>query len=163
ASGANPADVLAAFEAAAAKRPGQAGTGDDLTQYMVRFESIPELAESAKAIQKILVEGRYSRRSDANFITQNIERLIVNQIGYADVAPYLQKVQATNQSPQIKEAAGRSLSKLGATGATPDASFYDLAEKLYAGKSAIAADERNPTAFVWYWTEAAGLQRKEVP
>lgn len=235
-SGANPSDVLSAFESAAAKRPGQTGSGDDLTQYMVRFESTPELAESAKALQKILVEGRYARRADAGFITQNIERLIVNQIGYAnglanlrnsgemaipllleylrnperaqyhdaarraikdlgrvslnplvaatessdnetlvnvvtilgdlgysDAAPYLLKVQATTQSPQIKEAAGRALGRLGASNASPDASFYELAEKLYAGRSDIAADVRNPTAFVWYWTEASGLQRREVP
>lgn len=235
-SGSAPNDVLVAFEAAAAKRPGQAGMGDDLTQNMVRFESIPELAESAKALEKILVDGRYTRRSDAAFITSNIDRLIVNQIGYAnglanlrnsgemavpllleylrnpdkaqyhdaarraikdlgrvslnplvaatettdndtlvnvvtllgdlgyaDVAPYLMKVQATSGSPNIKEVTGRALGKLGASNAAADASFYDLAEKLYAGKSAIAADVRNPTAFVWYWTEASGLQRKEVP
>ena len=236
ASGAAPADVLAAFESAAAKRPGQAGIGDDLTQYMVRFESIPELAESAKALQKILVDGRYGRRSDASFIQSNIDRLIVNQIGYAnglanlknsgemavpllleylrnperaqyhdaarraikdlgrvalnplvaatetadndtlvnvvtilgdlgyaDAAPYLLKVQATNDSANIKEVAGRALGKFSASNMTADASFYDLAEKLYAGKSAIAADDRNPTAFIWYWTEGSGLQRKEVP
>lgn len=76
-SGAAPLDVLVAFENAVAKRP-----GDDLTQGMVRFIATPQLAENAQAIEKILIEGRYARRGEARFIESNIQRLIVNQIGY---------------------------------------------------------------------------------
>ena len=60
AMGAEPVHVLAAFETVATRRgPGGGGAGgDDLSQYMVRFEAVPELSESATAIQKILIDGR---------------------------------------------------------------------------------------------------------
>lgn len=228
--GADPAAVLSAFEATVAKRP-----GDDLSAGMVRFQATPELAENAKALQKVLTDGRYTRRTDQKFITTNIERLITNQIGYEnglanlrnsgemavpllldylrapdkaqyhdavrraikdlgkvalnplvaatemqdvdtlqlvvtllgelgynDAVPYVQRVQANAQSSTLKEAAGQTLARLGGAG-SPDASFLDLAERFYAGKSAISPDIRNPTAFIWYWQEATGLTRKEVP
>jgi HEAT repeat protein len=88
---------------------------------------------------------------------------VLGELGYADVAPYLMKIQATTDSSNVKEAAGRALGKLGGGGGSPDAAFLDLAEKLYYDKSAIVADSRNPNAFVWYWTEGSGLQRREVP
>lgn len=229
-SGADPAAVLSGFEASVAKRP-----GDDLSAGMVRFQATPELAENAKAIQKILIEGRYTRRTDSKFITANIERLITNQIGYEngltnlrnsgemavpllldylrspekaqyhdavrraikdlgkvalnplvaatemqdvdtlslvvnllgelgynDAVPYVQRVQQAAQSSTLKDAAGQTLARLGGSGSA-DASFLELAEKFYANKSAISPDIRNPTAFVWYWAEATGLTRKEVP
>lgn len=229
-AGAQPLDVLNAFEAVAGKRQ-----GDDLSAGMVRFQATPEISESAKALQKVLIEGRYARRTDAKFITQNIERLITNQIGYEnglanlrnsgemavpllldylrspdkaqyhdtarralkdlgrvalnplvaatemqdtdtlalvvnllgelgynDAAPYVQRVQSTAQSGTLKTAAADTLAKLGSSGAA-DAAFLALAERFYAGKSAIAPDNRNPTAFVWYWTEGTGLVRREVP
>ena len=227
----NPSEALADFEKVADKQ-----RGEDLTDYMIRFEAIPELAENAKAIEKILTDGRYARRSDSKFIQSNIERLIANQIGYQngltnlrnsgemavpllvdylrdpakaqyhdaarraikdlgrvalnplvaatemkdvdtlsivvtllgelgynDVSPYLMRVQQTASSDALKQLAGQSLGKLGASATSADASFLDLAEKLYAGKSAITSDSRNPMAFVWFWTEGQGLLRKEVP
>ena len=229
-AGADPSAVLTAFESTVGKRP-----GDDLSAAMVRFQATPELAENAKAIQKILIDGRYARRTDQKFITSNIERLITNQIGYEngltnlrnsgemavpllldylrapdkaqyhdavrraikdlgkvalnplvaatemkdvdtlsliinllgelgynDSVPYIQRVQQSAESSTLKDAAGQTLSRLGGSGMA-DSSFLDLAEKFYANRSAISPDVRNPTAFVWYWSEANGLTRKEVP
>ena len=227
----NPADVLAAFEKTADKR-----AGEDVTEYMLRFQAIPELTENTKALEKILAEGRYGRRSDAKFIESNIQRLITNEIGYqngvtnlrnsgemavpllldylrdssksqyhdavrramkdlgrvalnplvaatemkdvdtlsivinllgelgySDVVPYVMRIQQTTTSDALKDVAGQTLAKLGASGTSADASFLDLANKVYYGKSAIQPDSRNPTAFVWYWTEDQGLLRKDVP
>lgn len=231
AAGAAPGDVLVAFEGAANKRQ-----GDELTAGMVRFIGTPELAENAKALEKILIEGRYGRRADAKFIESNIQRLNVNSIGYqnglanlkssgemavpilleylrspeksqyhdacrralkdlgrvalnplvaatemsdtntlsivvtilgelgySDAAPYILKVDAATQSTPLKETCARALAKINAAGGSSDAAFLDLAEKLYAGKSAISADIRNPNAFVWFWDNATGLSRKDVP
>lgn len=230
-AGAAPLDVLAAFEAAVAKRP-----GDDLTQGMVRFIGTPELQENAQALEKILIEGRYGRRADVKFIESNIQRLITNAIGfqngvanlkssgemavpillqylrapdkaqyhdasrralkelgrvalnplvaatemsdldtlsyvinilgelqYADAGPYVMRIQAASNSAIVKDACAQALRKMGASGGNPADAFLALAEKFYYGKAAITADTRNPNAFVWYWDDAAGLTRKEVP
>lgn len=230
-SGAAPVDVLTAFEKAVAKRP-----GDELTQGMVRFIATPEIGENAQAIEKILIEGRYARRGDAKFIESNIQRLIVNSIGYqngvanlkssgemavpilldylrspdraqyhdacrralkdlgrvalnplvaatemsdnetlayvvtilgelgySDAAPYLLRIQAKTQSGTLKEACAAALAKINAGSADVSSAYLALAEKLYYGKSAIAADTRNPEAFIWSWSEANGLTRKNVP
>jgi HEAT repeat protein len=231
AAGAQPLEVLTAFENAVAKRP-----GDDLTAGMVRFVATPEIEENAKALEKILIEGRYARRGEAKFIESNIQRLIVNAIGYqngvanlkssgemavpilldylrtpersqyhdavrralrdlgrvalnpllaatetsdtetlgyivsilgdlgySDAGPYLMRVQANAPSGALKEACANALSKIGASGEDVSSSYLSLAEKLYYGKSAIAADTRNPEAFIWYWSDQTGLTRKNVP
>lgn len=228
---AEPLDVLAAFEAAVAKRP-----GDDLTQGMIRFIATPEIQENAKALEALLIKGRYGRRAQADFIESNIQRLIVNQIGYqngvanlrssgemavpilleylrasdksqyhdaarralkdlgrvalnplvastemadaetlsyvitilgelqyADAAPYVMRIQATSDSAQIKEACAQALQKMNASGDNPGSAFLALADKFYYGRSAISADTRNPSAFIWYWDEGTGLTRKDVP
>ncbi len=230
-SGAAPLDVLAAFEDAVAKRP-----GDDLSAGMVRFIGTPELADNAKAIEQILVQGRYGRRAESKFIESNIQRLIVNQIGYqngvanlrssgemavpillqylrapdkaqyhdacrralkdlgrvalnplvastemsdadtlsfvitilgelgySDAGPYLMRIQSTSNSEVVKAACAQALQKIGASGESPADAFLALSEKFYYGKAAITADTRNPQAFVWYWSNADGLTRRDVP
>lgn len=75
-AGATPLDVLKAFEQVASSRK------DDLSQTMLRLSQVPELKETVDALQEVLIEGRYARRSEASYITQNIDRLIVNEVGY---------------------------------------------------------------------------------
>lgn len=75
-AGAAPLDVLLAFEQVASSRK------DDLSQTMLRWSQVPELKETVDALQEVLVEGRFARRSEASFIAQNIDRLIVNEVGY---------------------------------------------------------------------------------
>jgi hypothetical protein len=75
-SGATPLEVLLAFEQVASSRK------DDLSQTMLRWSQVPELKDTVLALQEVLVEGRYARRSEASFITQSIDRLIVNEVGY---------------------------------------------------------------------------------
>lgn len=224
----DPLTVLTEFEAVAKTR------GDDLSQTMVRLIGTPELKDVATQVQALLVEGRYARRSDSSFITENIDRLIVNElgyrnglanlrnsgelavpilldylrspskstyhgqirrairdlgrdvlnplvaatessdvqlvgevvnllgdIGYTDVGPYLLKIKASGPGPLSQQAAA-ALNKLGVADAPVDAAFYELAEKFYAGRGAITADNRNPQAFVWFWDEQTGLTKRDV-
>ncbi|HQY88538.1 MAG TPA: hypothetical protein PK402_07760, partial [Tepidisphaeraceae bacterium] len=64
----------------------------------------------------------------------------------------------------VKEAAARALGKLGVDPATPlDAAWYDLATKYYYNRASVAADNRNPNAYVWYWDKStAKLTKKDV-
>jgi hypothetical protein len=77
AANAQPVVLLSSFEAAAA-----AARGDDLTQWMLRFQNVADIKESAEALQKALADGRFARRADPDFIDQQIKRLTVNQIAY---------------------------------------------------------------------------------
>ncbi|MFT3787072.1 MAG: hypothetical protein QM770_13045 [Tepidisphaeraceae bacterium] len=222
--------MLAAFEDVAASRK------EKLDEYMLRFGATKELTESVNGLQKVLNEGRYARRSNPDFIKQQIERLIVSpvgfenglanlrnsgefavptmleylrspqqakyhdairralrsigrealnplvastemtdtqtlsqvitllgEIGYPDVAPYLLKLQQSN-TIEVKEAATRALSQLGVDSSKPaDQAYLDLAESFYADKSGIISDSRNPNAFIWYWNDGTGLNKKDVP
>jgi hypothetical protein len=228
-AGAAPVDLLAAFEQVSSVRK------DDLGAWTIRLLGTKELAEPMTKINAILTEGRYARRSDPKFIDQQIQRLIVNPIGYAngvdnlrssgelavpqllsylqkpqlshfhdavrraikdmgrqtlaplvastsmedtatlaqvvtllgdlgytDTAPYLLRL-VNHPAPEVKDATLIALKKLNVDAQSPaDAAFYDLAQKLHAGKSSIAADNRNPMAFVWFYNEKEGLNKKDV-
>jgi len=80
-SGAAPVDVLAAFEAVTRPRSGEQRS-EELATWFIRWRDIAEIKENVTAFDKLLGEGRFERRSDPQFIKSNIERLIVNQIGY---------------------------------------------------------------------------------
>lgn len=77
-AGADPLAVLGAFEAVTQS----ASRKDDLDVWMVRFQSTDEIKGIADQLAKLIADGRFARRSDPEFITANIERLIVNPIGY---------------------------------------------------------------------------------
>jgi CheY-like chemotaxis protein len=229
AANADPVAVLATFEEVAKAR------GDDLSAWMLRFGNVPAIKDSADAVQKLLADGRYGRRGDPKFIEENINRLIVSQIGYqngvsnlrnsgelavpllidylrspakaeyhdavrralrevgkvglnplvavtetddvntlsevvdligdlgySDAAPYIQRVAALTNSEEVRSVAERALAKLTPAAATADAGFLDLAEKFYYSKAAVAADNRNPVAYIWYWDAAQGLVKKDV-
>lgn len=81
ASGAEPVQVLEAFEKVVQQRERNAAA---LDRWMLRFQSIDETKEVASQIQKVLQEGSYARRSMPEYIRQNIERLSTNERGYAN-------------------------------------------------------------------------------
>ena len=68
--------------------------------------------------------------------------------------------------PTVKSAAADALSRLNVSAAQGNHAsdlFYDLGEHFYYDTADIRADNRYPTANVWYWEGQAGLSRKEVP
>ena len=229
AAGAEPLALLSSFESASAAR------GDDLSQWMLRFENVAEIKETASALQKSLTDGRFARRSDPNFIDSQIQRLNVNQIayenairnlrssgelavpqllsylknpersafhgvarkalrdmgrealnplvaatetkdidllaqvvsilgdsGYADVAPYIERLTTPEASAPVREAALVALGRLGVSPKDAGTGFNELAEKFYTGKSSITFDVRNPKAYVWFLKDS-GLEKQEVP
>jgi hypothetical protein len=87
-------------------------------------------------------------------------------LGYDASIPYLARLSVAPDVPNaIHVAAGRALDQIGldrASGVRPSDLFYNLAEKCYYGKSDIEpAGDKN--SYIWYWTDADGLSRKQVP
>lgn len=91
----------------------------------------------------------------------------LGDIGYdVSVAPLSDLAQRQDVPSAVREAAAKSLERMGAAGAarqSPANLYYELAQKYYYGKAAVAADPRNPTSFVWSWDEQKGLVKKDVP
>ncbi|HQY89202.1 MAG TPA: hypothetical protein PK402_11125, partial [Tepidisphaeraceae bacterium] len=119
-AGADPLAVLGAFEAVTQS----SARTDDLDVWMVRFLTTPELKEVSEKISKIIADGRFARRSDPAFITANIERLITNQIGYANgvenlrnsgelAVPVLLDYLGSSQKSQYHDAVRRAIRDLG--------------------------------------------------
>ncbi len=69
ASGAEPAKVLEAFEKVSADR------GDNLDEWMIRWQGIDAIKEPAAALAKTINEGRFTRRANPDYILKNISRL----------------------------------------------------------------------------------------
>ncbi|HEY1685192.1 MAG TPA: HEAT repeat domain-containing protein [Tepidisphaeraceae bacterium] len=229
-----PAAVLAAFEKISTDR------NDDLDEWLLRWQQIPELKKSVTSIVQILNKGRYERRENVGAIQHNIERLNGNErayslaiqrlrdsgemavpimidylrdpgkkqyyagiqrairqlgrealnpllaatemkdpgtqimvidalgdIGYDVTVPYLLRLaHDSDASDAVRMAARQALTNMGAGNVlknSPAQMFYDLGEKFYYNTAAISADMRLPVADVWYWDEAKGLTRIEVP
>jgi hypothetical protein len=93
----------------------------------------------------------------------------LGQIQDDDAVPYLAKLASGQNTPAAVRAAaqaalqGMGLSNPGNVNASDE--FYNLAEKFYYDNASIRADTRvqNQPANVWFWDNAKGLQRKEVP
>ncbi len=91
----------------------------------------------------------------------------LGDLGYDSVVPYLTRIANGKQaSESARQAAANALATIGAGPATAlnaADQFYDLAEKFYYRKASIVADNREPSAYVWYWDESNGLTKKDVP
>jgi hypothetical protein len=233
AAGAEPAVVLAAFEKTAA------GRNDDLNNWMLRWQGIPQSAESAKGLYQTLQQGRQSRRADQNYVESLIQRLGVNErayilavgqlresgelavplmvsylqnpqhaalhspirralrdlgrtainplvaateikkdtdtlltiigvladIGYDAPSPYLLRLAESKEHPaSVAQAARGALLRLGTSqGQTATDAFFELAERVYYGRSALAVDLQAPVAYVWFWDDEKGLTKRDVP
>jgi hypothetical protein len=229
---AEPIKVLATFEQVAAARK------DNLYDWLNRWQGIDAMRDVNGKVMQLLTAGGLARKSDPQFIKENIERLNVNErayarglaglqqsgelavpimidylrdpakaqyagsirralhdmgrlalnplcaatemkdadtlitvlgvlgdSGYDAVIPFVARVAAAaDTAPATREAANQALARLGST-ANPNVAdlFFQLAEKIYNGQSALASDTRNPTASVWYWSQDKGLYRIEVP
>jgi hypothetical protein len=80
-AGAEPVKVLEAFEKVVSQREREPAA---LERWMLRFQGIDPLKDTATQIQKVLQEGSYARRSMPEFIKANIERLSTNERGYTN-------------------------------------------------------------------------------
>ena len=105
-------------------------------------------------------------------IKQNDELLIyvctlLGQIGYNDEIPYLSRLALGKETPVgVKAAAAQALAKIGVTDLSKlnvANSCYDLAEKFYYGNASINYDMKNAVAYIWFWDDAKGLYKEEVP
>lgn len=72
-----PTQVLSAFRKASSDR------NDDLDEWMLRWQQIPQLKDSVTKIDALLNKGRYAQRSNLNYIQRNIERLNINERAYS--------------------------------------------------------------------------------
>ncbi|HZZ43356.1 MAG TPA: HEAT repeat domain-containing protein [Tepidisphaeraceae bacterium] len=69
-------EVLKAFNAVSSDR------GDNLDQWILRWQQTPDLRESVNQLIALINQGRAAHRSDIAFIQQNIERLSTNERAY---------------------------------------------------------------------------------
>jgi hypothetical protein len=84
ASGAQPRDILAAFEAAVADRNRRVRTEAriDLYERLLAWQRIPQLKDISAKLLEVFTQAKGQRRAEPQFITQAIERLSVSQRGY---------------------------------------------------------------------------------
>jgi hypothetical protein len=75
-AGADPAEVLKAFEEVAASRK------DTLEQWLLRWQGVPDMRDVTTQIINLLEQGRRGRAQDANFIEQYIGRLSAGERQY---------------------------------------------------------------------------------
>ncbi len=68
-AGATPTAVLEAFEKVAADR------GDNLDDWLIRWQGVEAIKDKADALAKLLNEGRFERRANPEYILKQIERL----------------------------------------------------------------------------------------
>ncbi len=89
---------------------------------------------------------------------------VLSDIGYDAPVPYLLRLaQSSETSDSVKNAALTALKRMSGTDRAAADAFYELAERIYYGKSALSVDEKAPVAYVWYWDEDKGLTKKDVP
>lgn len=72
-----PVDLLKAFEAVAADRK------DNLDQWLLRWQEVPQLRDSMNQVIAVLAEGHRQQRADQSIIEANIKRLIVSDQAYS--------------------------------------------------------------------------------
>lgn len=73
----DPIKVLEAFEKVAGDR------SDDLNEWVIRWQGVPETKDVAGQIAEIINKGRFERRAKPEFIQSNIDRLAINNRAYS--------------------------------------------------------------------------------
>jgi outer membrane biosynthesis protein TonB len=93
----------------------------------------------------------------------------LGELGYGAALPYLMRVAtAPDLTNEARVAASQAMVRMGSPDPrqlNPSELFYELAEKFYYDNADIAADKRDLSApaNIWYWDEAKGLTRVQVP
>jgi hypothetical protein len=91
----------------------------------------------------------------------------LGEIGYDVSVPYLARLAQREDAPEgVRSVAAQALARMGAGDARQlDVAdlYYQLGERFYYNNAAIAADPRQPVAFVWFWEDGRGLYKRNVP
>jgi hypothetical protein len=119
------------------------------------------LRDLGRAVINPLVAA--TEMKDANTLLTLID--ILSEIGYDVPAPYLARLaQGSDVTLSVQSAARAALGRLGAPQDIKAAdAFFDLAERVYYGKSALSVDLKAPVAYVWFWDDTKGLTKKDIP
>ena len=125
------------------------------------------LVQLGKPALNPLIAALEMPATDANRNTLLTVISVLGEIGYDVSVPPLADLAARKDVPTaVRDAARKSLLQMGAgDAASLNAAnlYYEVAQKYYYKKAAVAADIRNPMAFVWSWDDAKGLVKKDVP
>jgi len=80
----DPVKVMDAFEAVAAdRRYSEPGKPDNVEEWLDKWQRVDAMRDVTTKIMQVLTAGSLARKSDPQFIKENIERLAVNQRAYA--------------------------------------------------------------------------------
>jgi hypothetical protein len=123
--------VLLAFEQTAADRK------DNLDEWILRFQQVDATRQTTEQIINVLNKGRYTRRSDPNFIMQNIERLTTSSRGYQNgiaqlrdsgelAVPFMVQYLRDSTKTQYHAAIRRALRDLGRYSLNPLVAATDM-------------------------------------
>ena len=124
ASGASPADILAAVELAASNRQ------DNLDQWLLRWQNVEAMKDVTGKLVAILNQGYDARASDPNAIKTNIERLSNGERAYLNglerlrssgelAVPFMVDYLRDNTKTQFHSAIRRALVDLGRLSLNP--------------------------------------------
>ncbi len=92
----------------------------------------------------------------------------LGDLGYDNAVPCIARIyraRLANPNDPIAKVAYENLIRLGVKqpqDLNPAQAYFELAQKFYYEKAAIAADRALPIAFVWTWTDGR-LTKKDVP
>lgn len=138
-----PVAVLKAFQAVSEDRK------DNLDQWLLRWQQVPELRDSVDGLLAIIRQGHGQLRADASVIDQNIKHLIEGEQAYAISVARLRDSGELAISPMIdylrdpskkqyEPAIRRAFVEMGKSGLAP----------LVAAATYMPADEANQSALL---------------
>lgn len=148
-------------------------SGELAVPFMIDYLRDPSKGQHHAAIRRALRDlGRLSvmplvsatQMQDPTTLTTVVT--LLGEVGYDAALPYLARLAQSEQTPgTVKTAAAAAMQRLGGDPQNQAAAdlYYQLAEKFYYDRAAVTSDPSKPTQPVWYWDEAKGLQKIDVP
>ena len=147
-------------------------SGELAVPLMLSYLRSPERAEFHGAIRRALTDMGKSALSPLLASTQMKDTAvlatvvtILGDMGYEPAVPYLLRLASNPETgSSVRTAAAAALAKLGSVSPAPADAYLALGEKFYYDNSMITAElSQAPVAYVWNWSEGAGLTKKDVP
>lgn len=147
-------------------------SGELAVPLMIAYLRSPERVEYHGAIRRALTDMGKSALSPLLAATEMKDDAVLTTIvtvlgdmGYEPAVPYLLRLSSSpDVGSSVRTAAAIALTKLGSSKVAPADAFLELGEKFYYDNSMITADlSQAPVAYVWSWSNDAGLTKKDVP
>jgi hypothetical protein len=147
-------------------------SGELAVPLMIQYLRSPEQVQYHGSIRRALTDmGKTAlspllastQMKDARVLTIVVS--VLGDMGYEPAVPYLLRLSASpDVGASVRQASALALQKLGASAnLSPADAFYQLAEKFYYDNAMITANlSGSDVAYVWYWSEDAGLTKKDV-